>query len=537
MPRLDGRELRVDRLSLSRRDLLRRLGVAAGAGVVLTPTLGFAGTARANALFQGQAVTPEGSIILAQGVEILEMNPHRELFSSDSSLHFALFDSLVQRDDDMTLVPVLAESYENTGPTEWTIKLRQGISFHNGEPLTVETIQWNVEDLHREDIKREATLQNLDRVEKVDDATFKLFTRTPDPVLPQRLVRFFILPSQYFEDVGEDAFMENPVGTGAYSFVERVRDSHITITAQENYWRGNAAIKDVTIRIIPDPSTVLQALSAGEIDFMFSPPPDQFDILDAAEETKAVSVVSNRIGLFQFFPESPLGNGELRDPRVRQAINHAVNVDGIIEFLLGGHSTRIATILPPVTFAFDPDLAPYPYDPERARQLLAEAGFPDGFDLVVETPTTFLIPKPVEIGQVIQEDLAQVGITVDLRPTELATMLTERGEKQIAPMYFWSWGSDFLDPEVYYRLVVHSASAFAFYSKPEWDQLIDEAGSTLDAARREEIYKQLQAETFADPPALFMYAIENLYAMKNDVEMTPRTDERVIIRNMTRTGD
>ncbi len=497
-------------------------------------TLAGSPTAASQAQVGGAA--PTGSVVLAQATDIHETDPHRELWSDDSSVHFAIFDSLVQRDDQMNLVSVLAESYQNTGPNEWTFRLRQGITFHNGEPLTVETIQWNIEDATAQGKKRDVTWQNFDRVEKVDNATFKLITKKPDPVLPQRLIRFFILPSKYFQEKGEEGFIAAPIGTGPYKFVERKIDDHIKVTAVDNYWRGNASIKDVTFRIIPNTATALQSLKAGEIDLVVSPPPDQFDQLNAGANTKAVSAVSDRIGYCQFFPDSPQGGKELKDKRVRQAINYAVNVDNMIKFLLAGHAVRNPTILPPLTFAFDKNLKPYAYDPDKAKSLLKEAGLESGFTLPVEVPSSFLLAKSVEIGQAIQGDLAKVGIKVELKPTELATMVKERDSKQIAPVYFWSWGSDFLDPEPFYRGILYTTSPYTFYGKPTWDKMIDEAAQTVDQARREQIYKQLQAETYDDPPWLFLYTIENLYALAKNVEMTPRTDERIIVARMKKTG-
>lgn len=558
--------------TLSRRTMLRLVGGAAGTGIVgsllaacgsstTTPAAsstqtsgaGTATTAATSAASSSTAassaaatpagtatvpqastgnVTAKGSLTLAQSTDFHEIDPHRELWSDDSSFHFAIFDSLVQRDDTMKLIPVLAESYESTAPTEWTFKLRQGIKFHNGEPLTVETIQWNVQDATAQGQKRDVSFQNFDHVEKVDQSTFKLITKKPDPLVPQRLIRFFILPSKYFQDKGEDGFIAAPVGTGAYKFVERVKDSHIKVTANEDYWQDKANVKDVTFRIIPDASTTLQALKAGEVDLVVSPPPDQFDSLNKGDKTKAVSVVSDRIAYCQLFPDSPQGKGELKDKRVRQALNYGINVDNIIKFLLAGHSKRISTILPPLSFAYDGSLKPYPYDPEKAKSLLKEAGLGGGFNLVIETPSSFILPKSVEIGQAMQEDLGKIGIKVDLKPTELATMVKERDTKQIAPMYFWSWGSDFLDPEPFYRGILYTKSPYTFYGKPEWDQMIDDAAASLDQSKREQIYRQLQQQTYDDPPWVFLYTIENIYGLNKSVEMTPRTDERIIVRKM-----
>jgi peptide/nickel transport system substrate-binding protein len=516
---------------MTRRDLLRLTGGALGAaaGVGRMPH-------RLSAIPAASASGPKasGGFILAQASEFHEINPHRELWSDDSSLHFAVFDSLVQRDDSMKLVPVLAESYANTGPREWTFKLRAGIKFHNGEPLTAETIRWNVQDGLRTDIKRDVTWQAFERVDVVDDRTFKLITKKPDPVLPQRLVRFFILPPQYYERVGEEGFINKPVGTGAYRFIERVPDGYVKLEAVDDYWGPNAPLRHVVFRIIPDAATRLAALMAGEVDLVAPLAPDQVKNVTQNPLTKVASVPSDRIAYCQFWPESPQGGKELRDKRVRQAINYAVNIDGIIKFLLNTLSTRLPTILPAMTFGYESTLKPYAYNPDKARALLREAGYPNGFSINMEVPANFILPATVEVCQAMVADLAKVGIKVNLKALELGTMVKLRGAKQIAPIFFWSWGTDFLDPEPFVRGILHTKSPYTFYGKPEWDQVIDNAAAILNPTERGEVYKKLQREMYDDPPYIFLYAIYNVYGLRRNISMTPRTDERIIIAHIRR---
>jgi len=476
-----------------------------------------------------------GGFVYAQSSEFHEINPHRELWSDDSSMHFCLFDSLIERADNMQLVPVLAQSYQNTGPREWSFKLRRGVKFHNGEPLTAETIRWNVQDAVRTDIKRDVTWQAFDHVDVVDDYTFKFITKNPDPVLPQRLVRFFILPQQYYSRVGEQGFITRPIGTGPYRFVERAPDSYVKLQAFDDYWGQNAALRDVVFRIVPDPATRLSALAAGEVDLITPLPPDQVKNVNGNSLTKAVWVGSDRIAYCQFWPESPQGGRELRDKRVRQAINYAVNVDNIVKYVLNGLSTRIPTIFPHTTFAYDTSLKPYAYNPDKARALLREAGLPNGFSINMEVPANFILPATNEVCQAMVGDLAKVGIKVNLKAVELGTMVKLRDSKQIAPIYFWSWGTDFLDPEPFVRGILYTKSPYTFYGKPEWDQMIDAASAQLNATQRADTYKKLQAEIYDDPPYIFLYAIDNVYGVRRNIQMTPRTDERVIVAHIRRT--
>jgi len=476
-----------------------------------------------------------GGLVIAQSSEYHEINPHRELWSDDSSFHFAIFDSLIERDDTMRLVPVLAESYKNTGPREWTFTLRPGVKFHNGEPLTAETIRWNVQDGLRTDIKRDVTWQAFERVDVIDSHTFKLITRQPDPVLPQRLVRFFILPQRYYEQVGEQGFISKPVGSGPYRFVERVADSYAKLEAFDDYWGPNASLRNVVFRIVPDQATRLSALQAGEVDLIAPLAPDQVKTVNQSPVAKVASVTSDRIAYAQFWPESPQGGKELRDKRVRQAINYAVNMDNIVKFVLGGLSTRIPTILPATTFAYDPSLKPYPYDPDKARGLLREAGYPNGFSINMEVPANFILPATVEVCQAMVGDLAKVGIKANLKAVELGTLVKMRGDKQIAPIFFWSWGTDFLDPEPFVRGILHTKSLYTFYGKAEWDQTIDTAARTQNPSQRAEMYKKLQREIYDDPPYIFLYSIFNIYGVRRNIQMTPRTDERIIVARIRRT--
>lgn len=522
-------------MKVTRRTFLRATGAAIGSGAV--PTFWHRGGPGIALLSGAEAKGPRatGGLVLAQSSEFHEINPHRELWSDDSSFHFAIFDSLIQRDDTMRLVPVLAERYANTGPREWTFTLRPGIKFHNGEPLTSETIRWNVQDALRTDVKRNVTWQAFERVDVIDDRTFRLITRKPDPVLPQRLVRFFVLPQRYYEQVGEQGFINKPVGSGPYRFVERVPDSYVKLEAFDDYWGQNASLRNVVFRIVPDPATRLSALEAGEVDLITPLAPDQAKTVSQNPMTKVASVTSDRIAYCQFWPESPQGGRELRDRRVRQAINYAVNVDNIVKFVLNGMSTRIPTIFPATTFAYDKGLKPYPYNPDKARALLREAGYPNGFAINMEVPANFILPATVDVCQAMVGDLAKVGIKVDLKALELGTMVKMRGARQIAPIFFWSWGTDFLDPEPFVRGILYTKSPYTFYGKAEWDQAIDAAASAMNSSQRAEIYRRLQREIYDDPPYIFLYSIFNIYGLRRNIQMTPRTDERIIVARIRRT--
>lgn len=477
---------------------------------------------------------PTGKVVIRQPTDIVEVDPHRTLWSTDSSFHFAIFDSLVQRETGtMDYVPVMAESYENVSPTEWVFHLRKGIEFHNGEPFNAEVVKWNVERAMDPDEKRDPKYEVFNGAEVIDEYTVKILTDEPDPTFVGLLPRFYMLPPQYMEEVGYDGFVEHPVGTGPYKFVERVRDSHITLVANEEYWRGAPAIKDVVWRVIPEASTALSALMTGEVDVVAKLSPDDVEIVEGNPDLYVADTVSARGLVGQLFPDSPQGTGEpLKDIRVRQALNMAVNVQSYIDNILGGYAQRVSTYMPPITFAYNEELEPYPYDPERAKELLAEAGYPDGFELKMDAPSTFIVPKVMEVAQAIAADFQEIGVELTIRPVELGTMIKYRDEREIAPLFLWSWGGDTFDPFQYYQ-ILQCGHVWGFWCDERMDALYDAGLATMDQEERAEIYMEMQEYVKEQAPMLFLYNGVDLYGVNQRVNFTPRPDERILVYEMT----
>jgi peptide/nickel transport system substrate-binding protein len=289
-------------------------------------------------------------------------------------------------------------------------------------------------------------------------------------------------------------------------------------------------VAELEFRIIPETSTAVQALKAGEVDIVQSLPADQFDILNASPNTAAISVPSARVPFVWLYPSSPQDAGILQDVRIRQALNYAVNVDNIITYVLQGQATRVSTILPPMVFAYDTSLEPYPYDPERARALLAEAGYPDGFDIIVEVPSAGITSKPVEVGEAIAADLRLVGINAEVRPRELASWFTAKAEGEGAPLMLWSWGGgDNFDPQTYFNGVFHPSSRYTLDTDQRIVDLIDQASGITDQAERARILTEAQQVVKDSALAIFLYAPNDLYGIDANLVWQPRSDERIVV--------
>lgn len=480
----------------------------------------------------GQRI-PVGHITISQPAEFQYMDPQRTFLSSEVSMHMSVFDSLIRRGPDMKLVPALATEWRATSPTEWVLTLRRDARFHNGEPFNAEVVKWNIERIIRPGFQDFAFMSPVARAEVVSEYTVKIVTKAPYPTFPSLMTMFFIVPPRYTAEQGPEGFTRKPIGTGPYKFVEWVKGSHLIMEANPQYWAGTPEIRAVIWRITPEASVRVAGLRAAEVDLMPQLPPDLFAAIDNDPNLQAAAVRSIRTPFLRFFATSPQGGGEpLADRRVRQAINHAVNVDAIIRGLLAGQATRTATLMTQDIFGFDPAVRPYQYDVDRAKRLLTEAGHPNGFALNFETWSSGPAPKPVEVAQAVAADLERVGIRLRVRALELGTALNMQNQKQLAPFHLWSWGGAMLDCDDKFWGVFHPGSSATFMTTPEIVRLIDEQRSIVDARRRQEICARLQRLVVDEALIVSLFAQHDLYGMRNRLEWKPRPDERILPMEM-----
>jgi peptide/nickel transport system substrate-binding protein len=478
----------------------------------------------------GQTNTPE-ELIIAQPADIQFVDPQRTYLSSEAAIWHSLYDALVFRGPDMALKPGLATSWEQVSDTEWIFELQEGVTFHNGEPFNAEAVRWNFERATAEGFQDWAFLAPIASSEVIDDYTIRITTKNVYPILPSLMTMFLMVPPQYMEDVGIEGFNQAPVGTGPYRFVRWDRGSLLTVEANPDYWNDDkrATFPRVTWRIIPEDGTRLAALLAGEIDIMAKLPADDYERVDAQPELAATWVRSLRTPFFRFFPESPQGGGEpFSDIRVRQAFNHAINVDLMLEALFGGRGTRTATLMTPDFAGFDESIEPYAHDPERARQLLAEAGYPDGFTITFETWSAGSVPKPVEIAQIAAAQLEEVGITANVVPLDVATSFNHQNQRTIAPFHLWSWGGSQLECRDKFWGVFHPASSANFFVDDQVTQMIDELDREVDPDRRAQICSDLQRHVQEQALIVPLFAQADLYGYRTDLSWEARPDELVL---------
>ncbi|HEY8394705.1 MAG TPA: ABC transporter substrate-binding protein, partial [Thermaerobacter sp.] len=294
-----------------------------------------------------------------------------------------IYDGLVTRTPDGQVVPEIAESWEQPDPTTYVFKLRRGVKFHNGEDLTADDVVFTFERILAEDgldgqpSPRKGLVEPLQRVEKVDDYTVRMKLAQPSQAFLQLLVHTQIVPKDYVEKVGSAGLAEKPVGAGPFRFVSGTLDGEIVLERFDDYYGGSpqlppvgpAKLKRVVFRMMPEPVTRIAALKAGEVHIIQEVPPDQVEQLQGDPNVQVKVTQGTRLYMIE------LNNKKLADPRVRQALNYAIDWDAILKELYRGHAHRVATALLPSGFGYNPELKPYPYDPDKARELLRQAGY------------------------------------------------------------------------------------------------------------------------------------------------------------------
>ncbi|NLJ59796.1 MAG: peptide ABC transporter substrate-binding protein [Firmicutes bacterium] len=317
--------------------------------------------------------------------KIITLDPAMYRDRSTETVLRNMFDGLVTRTWDGKVVPEIAESWTVPSDNTYVFKLRKDVKFHNGDALDADDVVFTfkrvLEDgaIAGQSSPRKGLLGPLEAVEKIDQYTVKFTLANPFPIFPQALVHFQIVPKDYIQKVGDNEFAAKPIGAGPFKFKEGRLDDQIVMERFDEYYGGSREIPPVGVapakraifRMMPEATVRVAALKAGEVHIIQQLPPDLAKTLSADKNIQVKSVDGTRVYCVELNCQKP----PFDDVRVRRAMNYAVDWDAILKSIYGGNGTRLACAFLPSGFGFDPDLAPYPYDPEKAKALLREAGY------------------------------------------------------------------------------------------------------------------------------------------------------------------
>lgn len=435
-----------------------------------------------------------------------------------------IYDPLFFMDREQKPIPWLATGYKLIDDLTWEISLREGVRFHNGEPFNAEAVKFTFDYIMHPANNSQLLpyIEAVESVEVVDEYTVRIKTSRPEPTLPLNLNIIYIIPPEYTREHGADHLAANPVGTGAFKFVEWVPGERLVLEANPDYFMGSPAVDRVEFRPIAEPSSRMAAVVSGEVDLALSIPPQFVPEIEAAGR-KVVSVPGRRVVLIAL---DQINEGPMQDVRVRQAINHAVDVDLIIDQILGGFATRMPGPLPVVN-AHYVDIEPYAYDPERARQLLAEAGYADGLKLTLHTPEGRYL-NDREVAEAVANQLRKVGIDVEVQVHEWVNFLEKVRAYEAGDMHLIGRSDRFFDGGIMVDWFA-CGKTYVTYCDEALDQRLFEAASIIDPEERAAAMAELQRVIQEQAPWLFLYQQHDVYALSESLQWEPRVDEMLTL--------
>lgn len=436
-----------------------------------------------------------GTLTVAQALDPGSWDPIDTFLVDWSKVANNIYDGLVQRGPDMKITPALATSWEEMeGGKRIRFKLRQGVKFHNGEPFNAAAVKFTFDRLLGEEGKKGPQQSNYNAiasVEVVDDFTVDLVMKQTDPVLITKLAGYgaMIVPPKYIQEKGDAHFNANPVGTGPFKFVSYEPKVAINLEANPDFWGEKAKIDKLTFRFIAEPNTQVAELQAGRLDIATLVPFAQVETINKAPNLKVESVTGPTVVVLRYNTK----NGITKDPNVRKAMIMAVDREAIIKQILLGLAKPIVSFQADISFGYDPNLKGLPYDPAKAKQMLAEAGVKPGTQVQLDfrgTDATFR-----EVAQAVAGYLQAVGLRVNLKPYEVNVLLNDIiPNGKTGEMFQTAWGGWTFDFDNTAYLMYHTGERWNPYDSDEkLDKLLEEQRAITDRARREKLLQEVGA--------------------------------------------
>ncbi|WP_434355024.1 ABC transporter substrate-binding protein [Parasalinivibrio latis] len=476
-----------------------------------------------SAVNAGQVLT------VAQENDPQSLDPIDTFSLSWGSMGSNIFDGLVFRNENLDILPGLAKewSFLEDGK-RIRFKLREGVTFHNGEPFNAESVKYTFDRMLGEQGKTSPQRSNytsIERVEILDDHTVDFVMKNPDPVLITKLSGYgaMIVPKKYIEEVGEKAFDMKPVGTGPFSVVNYTPSVGLKLEKNPNYWNGKAKVDEVNIKFIPEASTRMAELLSGGVDISLNIPVASVETIRNNDRVELVDVNGPTVALLRFKTRDSITS----DIRVRKAINMAIDKKMIVDILLDGLGSTISSAQGTKSLGYNPDIQEYSYDPAGAKALLQQAGVNPGTTITLDTRNnddTFL-----EVAQVISAYLGAVGLNVKIRTHESGVYSTEIVPKgNTGEMFYFRWGGWTFDFDNTAYLLYHSGERWNPYNNDEkLDALLEKQRLTYSTEVRENILREVASYAHENALDIPLYNTSTLYGVSKKVKgFTPAPDDR-----------
>ena len=484
-----------------------------------------------TALHTASALAQKQELTIDLAADAATLDPQLQWDTDSYSVYRNIFDNLVTRDAAGNIVPQVATAWHYANDTTLVFDLRTDITFQDGTKLTPDDVAFSVNRIIDPALKSSQLTQfdQITSAEVTGPAQVTLHTKSPYPALLAQLVKLSIVPKAYVQRVGDEAFNQHPIGSGPYKLRDWQRGVAITLDATPGYWRGPPPFQTVVFRAVPDVTTRVADLRAGRADLVRGLSPDDAEALKSESGVQVLSVPTERVAYLFVNAEA----GPTKDVRVRRAIAMAVDRDTLITALQQGYARPVQEVLTPADFGYTKDVPAWPFDPDGARKLIAEAGAKGAHVQFLTSPV-----YDRRLNEAVQQMLSDVGLNVEITMLDQPTYLRRRqGTPQEAGgLSQGRWSCACQDADGVIFPLFHTGSIWSKYSNPAFDALVDDARSTLDSAKRLADYHQAFQILHDDVPGLGLFQDVAIYGARPQLRWQPTANEAMFVFDMKWAG-
>lgn len=467
---------------------------------------------------------PKGTLAVGMEADTSSMDPLVAWMGYSMNMTRQIYDPLIRFGPDGKFVPCLATSFEKPDDLTLRFHLRKGVKFHNGYPFNAEDVKFTMERIldPANKCRYRSRYTAIESINVLDEYTIEFKTKTPNALLNNHIAMFVrIVSKKWVEENGVEKLRKHAMGTGAFKFVSWSRKDRLVLEANSDHFLNVPKVKKLIFRPIPEMAARMAELEAGGIQIARHVPPFMIQQLEKNPDITTVNFLTNRA---IFMTMNTLNVPELKDRRVRQAINYGVDKEAIIEGITKGLGKPLGISVPLHIRGVDQSIEPYPYDPEKARALLAEAGYPDGFDLNIYSPSG-RYPMDKEVAQAVGEQLSKIGIRPKVHIMETGKYFKEFIAHTLNGIFVIGHGFDMWDQDAMASFV-YSGSTYSHYRNPELEEQVLKMRETMDPDARYKLAHQIQRAIHDEAVHLFLYNQEATYGLSKKVQgFVGRPDE------------
>lgn len=495
------------------------------------------------------------NLTIGVGGAFTSMDPHYHTLTPNNALTKHVFERLIGTDEDFRLRPGLAVSWTSVSPTVWEFKLRQDVTWHDGKPFTAEDVVATfarVPNVRNSPGSYTIYTRQVQRLEVVDSHTIRMHTATPSPLVPNWMSGVPIISQQFGADIETSDFNNGraAIGTGPYRLVSYTPGSDAVMERNAAWWGPAQPWARVNYRIIANDASRIAALRAGDVQAIDSVSTRDVETLRSDPNIRIATRAALR-NIYLYLNQGsaePVGvsgpNGErlgrnpLADNRVRQALSIAINRDAIVSRVMGGFASPSGQFLAEGVMGHDPTIKPPHFDGARAQQLLREAGYPNGFRVLLAGPNNRYV-NDEQIIQAVAQMWARIGVRADVQAMP-SNVYFSRSARNEFPIGLSGWGTGTGEPDSPMVGLIatpnrergRGTSNRSLYSNAEFDALLERALTTIDVAQREELYRQATRVAMADNAIIPLHHQVNIWASRRNVEVIARNDEETYAMSM-----